>query len=232
MPRPLSAGRDAFAWACSRWPSAGSCSSPDATPPRTRPGPRPALFLQNCGTCHTSPRPGRAPTSAPTSTHRSPRRGPTAWTPTPSRAWSSSRSPTRARSRRASRTTSDIYMPLELVTGQDAEDVAAYVASVAGIPGAKPPELPPDQLFTERCGLSRLPGGRHGRDHRSRPRRRPGRQGREIHRAADRRSELADRAGIRAGRDAAGLRDVADAPGHQGPGRLPDAERRRGGGGG
>jgi mono/diheme cytochrome c family protein len=46
----------------------------------------------------------------------------------------------------------DVYMPADLVTGQDAEDVAAYVASVAGIPGAKPPELPPDQLFTERCG--------------------------------------------------------------------------------
>jgi mono/diheme cytochrome c family protein len=45
-----------------------------------------------------------------------------------------------------------IFMPADLVTGQDAEDVAAYVASVAGIPGAKPPELPSDQLFTERCG--------------------------------------------------------------------------------
>ena len=43
-------------------------------------------------------------------------------------------------------------MPADLVEGSDAEDVAAYVASVAGIPGAKPPELPPDQLFTERCG--------------------------------------------------------------------------------
>jgi len=45
-----------------------------------------------------------------------------------------------------------IFMPADLVVGQDAEDVATYVASVAGIPGAKPPELPPDQLFTERCG--------------------------------------------------------------------------------
>ena len=102
---------------------------------------------------------------------------------------------------------SDIYMPAELVTGQDAEDVAAYVASVAGIPGAKPPELPPDQLFTERCGSCHafqaagtagttgpdLDDALAGKD--------------EIHRAADRRSELADRAGIRAGRDAAGLRD-------------------------
>lgn len=44
------------------------------------------------------------------------------------------------------------YMPADLVTGQDAADVAAYVGSVAGVPGAAPPELPPDELFTERCG--------------------------------------------------------------------------------
>jgi mono/diheme cytochrome c family protein len=44
------------------------------------------------------------------------------------------------------------FMPADLVTGKDAEDVSAYVASVAGVPGAAPPELPPDQLFTERCG--------------------------------------------------------------------------------
>jgi cytochrome c2 len=31
------------------------------------------------------------------------------------------------------------YMPKDLVTGQDAEDVAAYVASVAGVPGIEPP---------------------------------------------------------------------------------------------
>ena len=30
-------------------------------------------------------------------------------------------------------------MPADLVTGQDAEDVAAYVASVAGVPGSEPP---------------------------------------------------------------------------------------------
>jgi cytochrome c2 len=38
------------------------------------------------------------------------------------------------------------YMPAELVTGQDAENVAAYVASVAGIPGIKPPS---GQLFAQ-----------------------------------------------------------------------------------
>lgn len=35
------------------------------------------------------------------------------------------------------------YMPAELVTGDDAVDVAAYVASVAGVPGIEPP-IPPD----------------------------------------------------------------------------------------
>jgi mono/diheme cytochrome c family protein len=45
------------------------------------------------------------------------------------------------------------FMPADLVTGQDAEDVAAYVASVAGVPGAQPPPLgEPQDVFTERCG--------------------------------------------------------------------------------
>ena len=34
------------------------------------------------------------------------------------------------------------YMPPDLVTGQDADDVAAYVASVAGVPGIEPPAAP------------------------------------------------------------------------------------------
>ena len=46
-----------------------------------------------------------------------------------------------------------VFMPAEIVTGQDAEDVATYVASVAGIPGAKPPQLASPQLFAEKCGI-------------------------------------------------------------------------------
>lgn len=46
-----------------------------------------------------------------------------------------------------------VFMPAEIVTGQDAEDVATYVASVAGVPGAKPPPLgTAAQIFTEKCG--------------------------------------------------------------------------------
>jgi mono/diheme cytochrome c family protein len=45
------------------------------------------------------------------------------------------------------------FMPADIVTGRDAEDVAAYVASVAGVPGIEPPPLgEPPELFAEKCG--------------------------------------------------------------------------------
>ncbi|MGH2953517.1 MAG: c-type cytochrome [Solirubrobacterales bacterium] len=46
-----------------------------------------------------------------------------------------------------------VFMPADLVTGQDAEDVATYVASVAGIPGIEPPPLgKPKAVFQDLCG--------------------------------------------------------------------------------
>ena len=47
----------------------------------------------------------------------------------------------------------DVYMPANLVEGQDLADVSTYVASVAGIPGIKPPKLPPPELFAQQCGI-------------------------------------------------------------------------------
>jgi mono/diheme cytochrome c family protein len=47
-----------------------------------------------------------------------------------------------ANPREADPDATNVYMPANLVTGQDAEDVAAYVASVAGVPGIEPPEAP------------------------------------------------------------------------------------------
>jgi mono/diheme cytochrome c family protein len=35
-----------------------------------------------------------------------------------------------------------VSMPRDIVTGQELDDVAAYVGSVAGVPGAAPPEVP------------------------------------------------------------------------------------------
>jgi mono/diheme cytochrome c family protein len=46
----------------------------------------------------------------------------------------------------------DIYMPANLVEGDDAVDVAAYVASVAGVPGIKPPEFIAPEFFATNCG--------------------------------------------------------------------------------
>jgi mono/diheme cytochrome c family protein len=44
-----------------------------------------------------------------------------------------------------------VYMPANLVEGDDAADVAAYVASVAGT-GAPPPEFIPPEFFATNCG--------------------------------------------------------------------------------
>ena len=46
-----------------------------------------------------------------------------------------------------------VFMPADIVTGRDAKDVAAYVASVAGVPGIAPPPLGTAQdVFLEKCG--------------------------------------------------------------------------------
>jgi mono/diheme cytochrome c family protein len=58
-----------------------------------------------------------------------------------------------------------VYMPADIVTGQDAADVAAYVGSVAGVPGAKPPPLgTPDQIFADKCATCHTltPGAPNG----------------------------------------------------------------------
>lgn len=48
------------------------------------------------------------------------------------------------------------YMPADIVTGQDVEDVSAYVAGVAGVPGIEPPQAaggPGGQVFAANgCG--------------------------------------------------------------------------------
>ena len=45
-----------------------------------------------------------------------------------------------------------VYMPANLVEGEDAVDVATYVASVAGVPGIEPPEFIAPEFFATNCG--------------------------------------------------------------------------------
>lgn len=46
----------------------------------------------------------------------------------------------------------EVYMPANLVEGDDLRDVAAYVASVAGVPGIEPPEFIASEFFATNCG--------------------------------------------------------------------------------
>jgi len=54
--------------------------------------------------------------------------------------------------RPASPENTEVYMPANLVEGEDAEDVAAYVASVAGVPGIEPPGFIAPEFFATNCG--------------------------------------------------------------------------------
>src|SRR4051812_48702998 len=46
----------------------------------------------------------------------------------------------------------DVYMPADLVTGDDLNDVAHYVASVAGVPGIQAPVFAAPEFFATNCG--------------------------------------------------------------------------------
>ena len=54
--------------------------------------------------------------------------------------------------RPASPAQTSVYMPQGLLEGDDLNDVASYVASVAGVPGIKPPVFQPPVFFASNCG--------------------------------------------------------------------------------
>src|SRR5512134_153814 len=57
-----------------------------------------------------------------------------------------------AHPRPASPEDTEVYMPAKLVTGEDADAVAAYVASVAGVEGIEPPVFSAPEFFATNCG--------------------------------------------------------------------------------
>ena len=102
-----------------------------------------------------------------------------------------------------------VSMPADIVTGQDLEDVAAYVGKWAGVPGAAPPEGPgrPGRPGLRQQRLRRLPHPRRGRSRRRRSGPNldevlPGQSAAMIE-EIDRRPERRDRQGLPAERDAA-----------------------------
>jgi mono/diheme cytochrome c family protein len=112
-----------------------------------------ALFLQNCGTCHSLAEAGsRAQQGPDLDASFAQARGDGMDSDTVEGVVQQQISNPREIDEGVPDYTA-VYMPPDLVTGQDAEDVAAYVASVAGVPGAEPPPLgTPAEVFTERCG--------------------------------------------------------------------------------
>ena len=111
-----------------------------------------ALFVKNCGTCHTM---AEAGTSAQIG-------------PNLDDAFAAARSAGEPGSTiegivkgqveypRPSNDNPAVSMPADVVTGQDLDDVAAYVGKWAGVPGAAPPEVsggPGAQVFAANgCG--------------------------------------------------------------------------------
>ena len=126
---------------------ASGCATSDADPERGR-----ELFRAKCGTCHAMAQAGTSGQSAPNLDH----------------AFAAARAVgndsdkiegvTKAQIEypRAATGNPRVSMPADIVTGQDLDDVAAYVGKWAGVPGAAPPEVsggPGAQVFADQtCG--------------------------------------------------------------------------------
>jgi len=127
--------------------SASGCGTTTADPERGR-----TLFVQKCGVCHEL---AQAGTTAQVG-------------PSLDEAFASARSigndsdtiegvvKAQVEYPRESNGDPRVSMPADIVTGQDLDDVAAYVGEWAGVPGAAPPEVeggPGAQVFANNgCG--------------------------------------------------------------------------------
>ncbi len=112
---------------------ASGCGTTNADPERGR-----LLFIEKCGTCHAM---AQAGTSAQIG-------------PDLDDAFAAARAAgedgdtvegvveAQVEFPRPSNDNPSVSMPADLVTGQDLEDVAAYVGLYAGVPGAAPPKVP------------------------------------------------------------------------------------------
>jgi mono/diheme cytochrome c family protein len=112
---------------------ATGCGTGDADPERGR-----ALFRAKCGTCHTMAQAGTTGQAGPDL----------------DAAFAAARAAgendatvegvveAQVEFPRPSNENPAVSMPADLVTGQDLQDVAAYVAMYAGVPGAAPPKVP------------------------------------------------------------------------------------------
>jgi len=113
--------------------AASGCGTTDADPERGR-----ELFKQKCVTCHTLAQAGTVAQTGPNL----------------DRAFAAAREEgndsdtiegvvkAQVEYPRPSNNNPAVSMPADIVTGQDLDDVAAYVGEWAGVPGAAPPKVP------------------------------------------------------------------------------------------
>lgn len=105
------------------------------------------LFVQRCGTCHTLAAAGSAGTQGPSLDD--------AFAAARARGMDSDTVAgvvkAQVENPRPSTTNPSVSMPADLATGQDLDDIAAFVGRTAGT-GEKPPHLTSSQLFTGTCG--------------------------------------------------------------------------------
>lgn len=126
---------------------ASGCGTSDADPERGR-----ALFVQKCGTCHAMAQAGTTAQIGPDLDHAF------AAARVAGENDSTVKGVVEAQVEfpRPSNDNPAVSMPADLVSGQDLQDVAAYVALYAGVPGAAPPKVqggPGAQVFADNgCG--------------------------------------------------------------------------------
>ncbi len=113
--------------------AASGCGTTDSDPQRGR-----TLFKQKCGTCHTMAQAGTTGLQGPNLDD----------------AFAAAREEgndsdtiegvvkAQVEFPRPNNGNTAVSMPAEIVTGQDLDDVAAYVGEWAGVPGAEPPKVP------------------------------------------------------------------------------------------
>ncbi|MEX2106572.1 MAG: c-type cytochrome [Solirubrobacterales bacterium] len=113
--------------------AASGCGTTSADTTRGR-----TLFVQNCGTCHTLAQAGTTAQIGPDLDH----------------AFAAAREvgenddtvegivKAQVENPRPENGNPAASMPAEIVSGQDLDDIAAYVGLYAGVPGAAPPEVP------------------------------------------------------------------------------------------
>lgn len=124
---------------------ASGCGTTDADPERGR-----ALFVEKCGNCHAMAQAGATAQIGPNLDH----------------AFAAARAigndsdtiegvvKAQVEYPRESNGNPRVSMPAKIVTGQDLDDVAAYVGEWAGVPGAAPPKVeggPGAQVFANNC---------------------------------------------------------------------------------